>query len=454
MAMTSVRTLLATVATLALLPGVASSQNTTMPVEPTAGTWRTWILESGSQFRLPPPPDRNTTIEELKAARQQIAAALPNAIQRIAYWDSGSPGYRWNEIAKDRFVSAGIRGFRDIALFNATIYDATIAAWDSKYAYHRPRPIELDASMKPLVTTASSPSYPSEHAVVAGAAASVLAYLFPKDADTFAGLAAEAAQSRVLAGVQYPSDVKAGIELGRTVAAMAIEKAKSDGSLAEWKGTIPSGPGRWTGTNPIGPTMGNWRTWVLAKGDQFRPEPPPAYDSPRLLKDLAELKEMKRTFETNRAAFRWSPTSFALVGPIVDQLIFDYRLDANPPRAARISALTHIAAYDTAVAVFDGKYTYWAIRPNQLDPSLSVVIPVPNHPSYPGGHTAINVAVAEVLVHLFPRDAPILRARAQEIADSRLWAGIHYRCDNEAGVVLGHKVAELVIQRAQADGSP
>ncbi len=452
--MTSIRPMLATVAILVLSPGIASSQNTTMPVEPSAGKWRTWVLESGSQFRLPPPPDSNASREELKAARQQMAAASPEAIQRIAYWDSGAPGYRWNEIAKDRFGSAGIRGFRDIALFNATIYDATIAAWDSKYAYGRPRPIELEAGVKPLVTTANSPSYPSEHAVVAGAAAAMLAYLFPKEADTFAGLAEEAAQSRVLAGVQYPSDVKAGLELGRAVAAVAIDRAKSDGSQVEWKGSIPSGPGRWTGTNPIGPNMGSWRTWVLAKGDQFRPEPPPAYDSPRLVKDLAELKEMKRTFETNRAAFRWSPTSFLLVTPIVDQLVFDYRLDLNPPRAARVYALAHIAAYDTTVAVFDGKYTYWAIRPSQLDPSLTTVIPVPNHPSYPGGHAAINMAVAEVLVHLFPRDAPILRARAQEITDSRLWAGIHYRCDNEAGVALGRKVAELIIERARADGSP
>jgi membrane-associated phospholipid phosphatase len=383
-----------------------------------------------------------------------MAAASPDAMRRITYWDSGAPGYRWNEIARDRFVSAGIRGFRDIALFNATIYDATVAAWDSKYAYRRPRPTDLDASVKPVVTTANSPSYPSEHAAVAGAAASLLAYLFPKEAEIFAGLAEEAAQSRVLAGVQYPSDVKAGLALGRAVAAAAIEKAAKDGSQVEWKGTIPSGPGHWIGTNPIGPTMGNWSTWVLTRGNQFRSEPPPAYDSPRLAKDLAELREMKRTFDTNRAVFRWAPTSFALVTPVVDQLIFDYRLDVNPPRAARVYALAHIAAYDTAVAVFDAKYTYWAIRPNQLDPSLTTIIPVPNHPSYPGGHAAISMAVAEVLVHLFPRDAPILRARAKEIGDSRLWAGIHYRCDNEAGLALGHKVAELMIERARADGSP
>jgi membrane-associated phospholipid phosphatase len=452
--MTSTRTVLTALAMLAFSPAIASSQTTATPVEPTAGTWRTWILASGSQFRLPPPPDRDASIEELKAARQQMAAAPPDAMQRITYWDSGAPGYRWNEIARERFVSAGIRGFRDIALFNAAIYDATVAAWDSKYAYRRPRPTDLDASVKPVVTAANSPSYPSEHAAVAGAAASLLAYLFPKEAEIFTGLAEEAAQSRVLAGVQYPSDVKAGLALGRAVAAAAIEKAAKDGSQVEWKGTIPSGPGRWIGTNPIGPTMGNWSTWVLAKGNQFRPEPPPAYDSPRLAKDLAELREMKRTFDTNRAVFRWAPTSFALVTPVVDQLIFDYRLDVNPPRAARVYALAQIAAYDTAVAVFDAKYTYWAIRPNQLDPSLTNIIPVPNHPSYPGGHAAISMAVAEVLVHLFPRDAPILRARAQEISDSRLWAGIHYRCDNEAGLALGHKVAELMIERAQADGSP
>ncbi|MEZ4659658.1 MAG: phosphatase PAP2 family protein [Caldilineaceae bacterium] len=50
-----------------------------------------------------------------------------------------------------------------------------IVAWDAKYAYNRPRP----SGITPLIVEPASPSYPSEHAAAAGAAATVLAYLFP-----------------------------------------------------------------------------------------------------------------------------------------------------------------------------------------------------------------------------------------------------------------------------------
>ena len=94
------------------------------------------------------------------------------------------------------------------------IYDATIAAWESKYFYNRPRPSEADATLPTALPTPRSPSYPSEHAAAAGAAATVLSYFFPDEASSFQAMAEEAAQSRVLAGVQFPSDSSAGLELG------------------------------------------------------------------------------------------------------------------------------------------------------------------------------------------------------------------------------------------------
>ena len=98
------------------------------------------------------------------------------------------------------------------------IYDATIAAWKSKYFYNRTRPSEVDPTLATAVATPGSPSYPSEHAAAAGAAATVLAYFFPDEASSFQAMAEEAAQSRVQAGVQFPSDSSAGLELGRKVA--------------------------------------------------------------------------------------------------------------------------------------------------------------------------------------------------------------------------------------------
>src|SRR5207245_7998564 len=129
------------------------------------------------------------------------------------------------------------------------------------------------------------------------------------------------------------------------------------------------------------------------------------------------------------------------------------RLDLNPPRAARALALMTVANYDANVACWDAKFTYWAIRPFQLDPTLVTLFPTPNHPSYPAAHACNDGAIAPVLGYLFPNDADFFAARAQEAANSRLWAGIHFRGDLISGATLGSGVAQLVIDRAKADGS-
>src|SRR5262245_54864170 len=119
-------------------------------------------------------------------------------------------------------LGAGAANSRPFALLSVAIYDATIAAWDSKYHYKRARPSQLDPSLSTLVPNPESPSYPSEHAAVAGAASEVLAYLFPAQAKFYRDKAEEAGRSRLLAGVQYSSDVQAGLDLGRAVANLVI----------------------------------------------------------------------------------------------------------------------------------------------------------------------------------------------------------------------------------------
>jgi len=94
-----------------------------------------------------------------------------------------------------------------------------------------------------------------------------------------------------------------------------------------------------------------------------------------------------------------------------------------------------------------------SIRPNQLDPTLTTLFPNPSHPSYPSAHAALSGGPAEVLAYLFPRDAEAIRRLAVEAADSRLWAGIHFRSDLDAGLALSKQVAALIIERAKSDGS-
>jgi membrane-associated phospholipid phosphatase len=395
------------------------------------------------------------TLKDL-AAKRNADARL-----QIEFWRAGGPLYRWDRIALDECLTHLLnnnRGPRALALVSVAMYDAIVAAWDSKYAYNRPRPSVADPTLAPAIPVPLSPSYPSEHAVVAGAASAVLAYLFPDEASKLSRLAQEDGQTQLLAGIQYPSDVTAGLELGRKVAALVIERARGDGSDAVFSGQIPKGPGYWNGTDPIEPMMGTWKTWVLQSGAQFRPGPPPAYDSEQKRAELAEIKTFARTPRSNDAAFFWQ---FAVAGTrgyhwwherVGEQLAL-HGLDANPPRAARAYALESVAQYDAMVACWDGKYAYWAIRPFQLDPEVKTLFPTPNHPSYPAAHACQSGANGLILSYLFPSEAPRFMALATEAGESRIWAGIHYRSDIVAGYELARQVAGAVILRARTDGS-
>jgi hypothetical protein len=89
-----------------------------------------------------------------------------------------------------------------------------------------------------------------------------------------------------------------------------------------------------------------------------------------------------------------------------------------------------------------------AIRPSQLDPTLTPLFPPPNHPSYPAAHGCASTAVAVVQAHFFPRQADYIIGKANEAGYSRMVAGIHYRSDIDAGMALGRTVAEAVLEAA------
>ncbi|MDQ3411142.1 MAG: phosphatase PAP2 family protein [Chloroflexota bacterium] len=458
----------------------AEAAATVVSIEPEAGSWRTWLLSAGDEPRPDPPPDQATTEAELANLQQAAANRDAVALDRISYWDAGSPGYRWNEIATQLTLRAGQGpgdAYRVMALLNAAIYDATIAAWDAKYAFNRPRPAVTDATLATAMPTPASPSYPDEHAVTAGVAATMLAHLFPDDAETFAGMATEAADSRVMAGVAYSSDIAAGLELGRQVGERFVAYAETDGSDTVWDPTtLPAGTGMWTG-EPVYPTLGAWQTWVLESGDQFRPEPPPDPDSPERAAELAEVQGYQRDahpftelffwpqdpagrqapdsapFSSNQIVFYYAPVLHFLWGPELAQKLFEYRWDANPPRAARAYALVSIAGFDATVAAWDAKFFYNTARPNQFDPEITTILPTYPIPDYPSGHAATLGGTAEVLSYLFPRDAEFFQSRADENAASRVWAGIHFRSASDAGVQLGRDVGRAVVEYAMRDGA-
>jgi membrane-associated phospholipid phosphatase len=429
-------------------------------IEPTAGKWKTWLIASGAELRTAPPPEGSITEQELEVLVRTAAKRDRAALDRIAYWDTGAPSYRWSEIAIAEHLKNGIGwplASRNLALMHIAIYDAMVAAWDSKYAYNRPRPSTVRAGLTTAVANPRNPSYPAEHAVAAGAASEVMAYVFQDRAASFRDMADEAARSRLAAGVNYPSDIAAGLALGRQVAALVIARGRSDGTDAKWTGSVPTGPGKWTGTNPILPMAGTWKPWVLSSASEFRPAPPLAYDSPQKSVELTELKNFPRTPQTNNEALFWE----AAVGGLrahqywneqLSKKTLEYRLDDNPPRAARAFALPFVTLYDAAIACWEAKYTYWAIRPYQLDREIKPLFTV-NHPSYPAAHACSSIAVTLVLGYLFPRDAENFAALGERAAESRIWAGIHYRSDINAGRELANALANKVIARTRGDGA-
>jgi membrane-associated phospholipid phosphatase len=432
------------------------------PVELQAGAWKTWVIDSGQARRVPPPPpDAAAANLEVDELQRLMAMRDRAALDSVAYWDTGAPSYRWSEIAVAEHLKNGIPwniAARNLALLHIAIYDAMVAAWDSKYAYQRPRPSALKNGLKPLIANPASPSYPAEHAVAAGAAAEVLAYVFPERAAFFREKAEEAGRSRLVAGVNYPSDVAAGLALGRDVAALVIARGKSDGSDAKWTGSVPVGPGKWTGTNPVLPMTGTWKPWVLDAPGEFRPGPPVAFDSPEKAAELVELKSFPRTPQSNNEALFWEAAAGGLRAyqywnEQIGKKTLEYRLDSDPPRAARAYALPFVTLYDVGIACWDAKYTYWAIRPFQLDSEIKPLFTTPNHPSYPAAHACVSVAVARVLGYLFPRDSEAFATLAGRAAESRIWAGIHYRSDIEAGRRLAIAVADKVIAHARDDGA-
>jgi len=288
----------------------------------------------------------------------------------------------------------------------------------------------------------------------------VLAYINPSEADTFRTMAEEASKSRLYAGVEFISDYNAGMDLGHRVAEKVIALAKADGSDVPWTGSVPTGPCMWTGTNPGNVTMPGWKPMLLSATNEFRPTAPPSCDSAEGQAQSANVSNFPRAlttqnFPTNSKAFFWQspPGLVPWAYAYLNRWILEDGLAVNPPRAARAYALLGVATYDAFLASQDGKFTYWYLRPAQLDKSLVPLFPAPNFPSYPSNHATLSGARGPLLAHLFPAHADEILAIAKEAAESRVWAGIHYQMDLDAGLDLGGKVAQKVIAWADSDGS-
>jgi PAP2 superfamily len=416
--------------------------------EPAAGNWKTWFIGSGKDYRLPAPSSYKEEIAQVIAAQKGLSHNMQDAgWQQILYWNAGAPGYHWQDmVIKLWMTDTGYNGALANMLLGVAIYDATIAAWDTKYAYKRPRPFSADGRIKAYMPKPESPSYPCEYSVAAGAAVTIITHFFPSMADSVNRMAQQAMASRIAAGTAFPSDTRDGFELGKRIAEKEIEHTKDFTSKTAWDGKIPEQPGTWKGKHPMFPLAGLNKTVVLESGSQFRPGPPPDF-----AKDMAELKNFKQTFRSQSNAFYWANQDFW--SEVLNKKIFEYNLNMDPPRAARLYAIAAIGYYDGFIACWDAKYAYWGIRPDQYDTTYHSLIPTPPFPGYPSGHAAVSGLMGELCSYFFPADRVYFQKKAKDAAESRFQAGIHFRTDNEAGLQLGRKVASMIIQKVKADGA-
>ena len=114
---------------------------------------------------------------------------------------------------------------RAYALAAISQHDATIACWDTKYAYLEPRPSMADPTITPLFSNPPHPGFPSGHACASASAGTVLGYLFPADACRMDAQAIDAGLSTFYAGIHTRQDVDTGMALGRAVGQKIIEVA-------------------------------------------------------------------------------------------------------------------------------------------------------------------------------------------------------------------------------------
>ena len=283
----------------------------------------------------------------------------------------------------------------------------------------------------------------SVSAAIAGASAVVLASFFPDQVAYFDS--------------QVDGDA-AAVALGRSVGADVLARAATDGFTSSVAGVvIPVCPGCWVsapGVNPVFPRLSEMRPFFLESASQFRPAPPPAFGSPEYLVALAEVRHVSDTrthVQDSLAKFWAKPGGFAIVQSYTNQVATDeitkFRL--NERKAARVLAFMNMVAMDAFIGSHDAKYTYWMIRPSQADPGIVLAIGLPNHPSYPSNHASVTGASMAVLAHFFRRDADYLNGLADQAGISRIYGGIHYRFDMDAGLTLGRQIARYALGQGE-----
>ncbi len=471
-----------------------------------ADTWKPVLITDPSVFTVAAPdavasPAYVADLNEIKGYQRSLTSDQ-RAI--IKYWSAGAV-LRWNEILRQLVAKHNVAPYqnpdgtypapssvnpfaypqfpfsnppfaaRAYAYVSAAQYDALIAAYHFKKQYNRPAPYKNDATVQALVPQSDLPSYPSEDAVVSGAAVEMMKLLFPTEIAYIQQKAAEEKVARIMSGANVRGELDAGESLGKQVADVFTARARTDkagaaigtptywaqlatqttakGEIAWISREIPKRPPMLPLFTKVHPFLFDTLTVVA-----LRPPAPHSTSSAEFAADQKEVLYYSQhaTRENEQIVAFWADGIGTYTPPghwnaiAADEFV---KQNYSEVRMARNFALLNMAEMDAAIVCWDTKYAYFNPRPSQINDQIKTLTGIPNFPSYSSGHSNFSAAAAAVLTYLLPDRGTKFTDMAQQAALSRLYGAIHTRQDIEVGLTTGAEVGQYAITRAQGDGA-
>ena len=308
--------------------------------------------------------------------------------------------------------------------------------------------------------------YEARRGAVAGASATILSYLFP---DAAAALESQLASDGAAGPGGTHPHFTSGVATGRMMGAQMVDWASHDGFSAPWNGHPFADPlgGGWlgvTGAAPAGFQFPVMKPYYLTTQQQFRPSSPPVLGSAEFLANLDAVRSAMnaRTPADIAMANYWNLSNGTVTAlGYWDERAAEYIAAANLDEraASHIFAIVNSTALDALIACWDAKYYYMYLRPSMADATITRVpgLPgfpygLPNHPSYPSGHSCVSASAARVIATYFPEQAATLADQVAEAGRSRVVGGIHFPSDVTAGQALGRAVADWAMAYDQQPG--